>query len=66
MELLDERKKIILAYVSEYGRISNKEVQELLTVKESRSLKVLKELVKMGILEKVGKFKGSYYVLANQ
>lgn len=45
------------------GAITNKEVRSLLNVKDSRALKILKELVEAGILERVGKLKGSYYKL---
>ena len=51
----------IIDYISELGQITNKEVQQLLGVKDSRALKVLKELTELNILEKVGKLKGSYY-----
>lgn len=47
----------------ENGKVTNKDVQQLLGVKDSRALKVLKELVEMDILVKRGKLKGSYYVL---
>ena len=58
----DKYKKII-RYVEERGTITNKEVQNLLDVKDSRALKILKELVVAGILKKEGKSKGSYYKL---
>ena len=58
----DNNKKII-QYIEERGRITNKEVQDLLNVKDSRALKILKELVEAGVLKKEGKLKGSYYIL---
>ncbi len=58
----DNNKKII-QYIEERGRITNKEVQDLLNVKDSRALKILKELVEAGVLKKEGKLKGSYYKL---
>ena len=61
-KLNDSYKKII-QYTDEKGTITNKEVQNLLNVKDSRALKILKELVEIGILKKEGKFKGSYYKL---
>ncbi len=45
------------------GAITNKEVQNLLNVKDSRALKILKEMVVAGVLKKEGKLKGSYYKL---
>ena len=58
----DNNKKII-QYIEERGRITNKEVQDLLNVKDSRALKILKELVEAWVLKKEGKLKGSYYIL---
>jgi ATP-dependent DNA helicase RecG len=37
--------------------------QELLNVKERRAREVLSNMVKKGILKKIGKTKGSYYIL---
>lgn len=61
-KLNDNHKKII-EYIEDRGAITNREVQNLLNVKDSRALKVLKELVEAGVLRKEGKLKGSYYKL---
>ena len=58
----DNYKKII-QYIEERGAITNKEVQGLLNVKDSRALKILKELVEAEVLKKEGKLKGSHYKL---
>lgn len=58
---LNDNYKKIIQYVEERGAITNKEVQSLLNVKDSRALKILKGLVETGVLRKEGKFKGSYY-----
>ena len=55
--------KKIIRYIEERGVITNKEVQNLLNVKDSRALKVLREMVDAGILKKEGKLRGSYYKL---
>lgn len=55
--------KKILKYLLENDKITNKEVQKLLGVKESRALKIMKEMVEAGVLSKQGKLKGSYYIL---
>lgn len=60
---LSENHKRVIQYVKDNGRITNKEVRELLHVKDSRALKVLRELVEIGILIKEGKLRGSYYKL---
>ena len=61
-KLNDNRKKII-QYIAERGTITNREVQNLLNVKDSRALKILKEMVEDGILKKEGKLRGSCYKL---
>lgn len=58
----DNYKKII-QFIEERGVITNKEVRNLLNVKDSRALKILRELVEAGVLKKEGKLKGSYYKL---
>lgn len=62
-EKLNNYQKKILDFIQKNGRITNKQVQELLGVKDSRALKILKELVAMGVILKQGKLKGSYYIL---
>ena len=42
------------------------EVQKLLDIKESRALKILRELTNLEVLKKEGKSKGTYYVLQNK
>lgn len=52
--------------MEETGRITNKDVQTLLQVKDSRALKVLNSLVIAGLLVKKGKLKGSYYIFNDE
>lgn len=47
----------------ENKKVTNKQVQKLLGIKDSRALKILKQLVEMGMILKQGKLKGSYYIL---
>lgn len=61
-KLNDNHKKLI-QYIEERGTITNREVQSLLNVKDSRALKILKEMVEAGILKREGKLKGSCYKL---
>ena len=63
VDILNESQKRIVQYSDDRGRVTNKEVQELLKVKESRALKILRELVEMEVLKKEGKSKGTYYIL---
>ena len=58
---LNVSQKKIVDYIIENGQITNKEVQQLLGVKDSRALKILKELAEQNIIQKCGKLKGSYY-----
>ncbi len=55
--------KKIIRYIEEKGSITNREVQNLLNIKDSRALKILREMVEAGILKKEGKLKGSNYKL---
>ena len=63
---LSDAQNKILNFVEKTGRITNKDVQTLLQVKDSRALKVLKSLVVAGLLVKKGKLRGSYYILNDE
>ena len=65
-EKLNASQKKIIGYVEKNGMITNKEAQKLLNIKESRALKVLRELTNLELLKKEGKSKGTYYVLKNK
>ena len=65
-EKLNASQKKIIGYVEKNGMITNKEAQKLLNIKESRALKVLRELTNLELLKKEGKSKGTYYVLQNK
>ena len=60
---LNISQKKIVEYLLDNKRITNKEVQKLLGVKDSRALKIVKEMFEEGILIKHGKNRGSYYTL---
>lgn len=61
-ENLNTYQKKIFDFIQKNGQITNKQVQELLGVKDSRALKILKELVSMGVILKQEKLKCSYYI----
>ena len=65
-EKLNESQIKIIGYVEKNGMITNKEAQKLLNVKESRALKILRELTNSELLKKEGKSKGTYYVLQDR
>ena len=58
---ISERK--VVEYLAQNEQVTNRQIQELLGVKDSRALKVLKELVAKKIVVKRGKQRGSYYIL---
>lgn len=63
MDKLNVSQQKIVEYIIENNRITNRQVQELLGIKDSRALKIMKELIELGVVERQGKLKGSYYVL---
>lgn len=66
MDKLSQNQRSILQYLQEHKRITNRNVQELLGVKDSRALKILRALVEMEIIQKKGVLKGSYYELVEK
>ncbi len=65
MDKLNLSQKKIVEYLLDNKRITNKEIQHLLCVKDSRALKIVKEMIGESILIKYGKNRGSYYTLKN-
>lgn len=53
----------IIEFLLDEKKITNKDVQQLLGVKESRALKIIREMVNIGVITKRGKLKSSYYIL---
>lgn len=62
--ILNKSQEIILNYVIENHRITNKDVCGLLDVKDSRAYKILKEMNRRGILKKEGNYRNSCYRIA--
>jgi len=62
-KILNYQEKIIVEYLKENQKIDIYTAQKLLNVKERRARKILSNLVKMNILEEVGKTKGTFYIL---
>lgn len=61
---LNERQIMAVIYVQRTGKITNKEYQELTGVKERMAGYELNELVKLNILERIGKTgKGTFYTI---
>lgn len=59
-----EQQKKIVEYIKENGRIVSGEVEELLGVKQRRARIVLNDMVKSGLIIKVGASRGTRYVLS--
>ena len=47
----------------EYKKITLSDVEKLFNLKPARAREILSNMAKKGILEKIGKTKGSYYIL---
>ena len=60
---LNEAQKKIKEFVLNNGQTTNKDVQEMLQVKDSRAYKILSEMVEMEVLERRGARKNSHYVI---
>ncbi len=57
---LDDRYKKIMDYISEHGSIDRKTVEKILELKESRAKDLLRNMVKMNLIEKSEEKKYSY------
>ena len=60
---LDEYEDKVVEFLKINTKIFSQDVQKLFNVKERRARKILSNMVKKGILKKIGKTKGSYYIL---
>ena len=61
--IIKKQQKKILEYIKENGKITSRQAEELLEVKQRRARSILGELVNMGILERKGMYKSTVYVL---
>lgn len=60
---LDERQVEAVLYVSQHGRITNREYQALCSISRETAKRDLQELVRKKLLTSVGSGRGLYYVL---
>jgi len=63
---LDEHENKIIEFLQINKKVFSQDIQKLFDVKERRAREILSNMVKKGILEKIGKTKGSYYILKRQ
>lgn len=61
---VNESQERILRYILEYKKITNREVCNLLDIKDSRAYKILHEMNQKGIIKKEGTYRDSCYLLA--
>ena len=59
-----EQQKKILDYITKKGKITTKEAESLLLVKERRARTILCEMVEAGVLKKQGAYKNTIYISA--
>ena len=60
---LDNQKQLILDFTRENGKITRKEVEDLLHSGTTKSFRLLRELCEEGELESQGSGKRSYYII---
>jgi ATP-dependent DNA helicase RecG len=53
--LITPRMRILLSYIDEHGEISAKEIQELLSIKNTRCFTLTKQMIGMGLIGVVGR-----------
>jgi len=63
---MTKQENIIYEFVISNHQIDLKDTEGLLSIKPARAREILSNMVKKGILEKIGKTKGSYYILKRQ
>ncbi|MGA9347175.1 MAG: helix-turn-helix domain-containing protein [Anaerolineae bacterium] len=65
MRGLNERQVKAMGYVSQHGRVTNREYQELCGISRSTAKKELQALVMRGLLQQQGAGRYAHYVLAS-
>lgn len=63
MSSLSEQQKKIMQYISSNGRITSRQAEGLLEVKQRRARIVLGELTDLNLLERKGAYRNTFYVL---
>ena len=59
---LTANEQAILDFLTRKEKITRKDVEELLTIKDRRAREILSEMVKNGVLAKFGKSRNIYYM----
>ena len=60
------REQMVVAYITEYGSITRRQVMDLVMVVTSQARGILRHLVDAGTIELRGQRRGAHYVLASE
>ena len=60
----NEQEKVILEYLLNNNSVKSNHVEKLLSIKDSRSRELLKQMVDKGFVERIGQGRSTYYTLA--
>jgi ATP-dependent DNA helicase RecG len=60
---LEFARLVFVVLLKEKKKLVSSDIEKLLDIKERRAREILSNMVKKGILKKIGKTKGSYYIL---
>ena len=60
---ISENEQTILEYIQEHFKVTSKEVESLLILKEARARRILKEMVERELIVRLGSGRSTYYVL---
>ena len=61
-----EQEKVVLDYLFENGSIKSGQVEELLTIKDSRSRELLKQMLDKGFIERHGQGRSTFYTIVEK
>ncbi|NPE30044.1 ATP-dependent DNA helicase [Methanococcoides sp. SA1] len=61
---INEQERIIIKYLLKTNSIKSKDVEKLLKIKETRTRELLRSMISSGYIEKQGKGRSTYYILA--
>ncbi|MDD4191047.1 MAG: putative DNA binding domain-containing protein [Mangrovibacterium sp.] len=61
-----EQEKVVLDYLFENGSIKSGRVEELLTIKDSRSRELLKQMLDKGFIERHGQGRSTFYTIVEK
>ena len=63
---LTAQQRRVFEFMEKQGKITSRQVELLLEVKQRRARAILGEMVKLGVLERLGSYRSTVYVLKNE